>query len=530
MVAVHKRLKLFSAVLLAAAIMLALTACTRSSELNTAADSANKQVVLRLEGGDWGFPNPFKHYMRGPGGFKMELLYDSLLEKDENGEIPWLAKEWHVSEDGTVYTFVLQDNVKWHDGEDFSAEDVKFSFDYYKEHSPVWNELIVNDRYIIENVEVIDANKVRIKVNAANATYLSRIGKMRIIPKHIWEDVSDPLKFTGDAAAIGCGPFVFCEYSSELGSYRFKAFDQYWGPKPKVAEIQWVPVSDPVLAFEKGEIDLISAAPDIVSRYQNNAEFKVVSGQPFYGYRLILNMQQRQELQDLNIRKALAYGIDREEMVQKLARGAGIAASAAYLPKGHIWHNDDVVQYSFDADIAKSLLADRQYTFDLLTGNTPPEVKIAELMKISLAEVGIKVNIKSVDTKTRDAAVKKGDFELAVIGHGGWGQDADLLREIYGSSNLAGHGGPASGALPGYYNQKINELCRRQASELDEEKRKQTVFELQRLIAEDVPQVPLFNVIDNFVYRPAKYDGWMLRYDHNRPEHCKLSYLERDQQ
>lgn len=115
--------------------------------------------------------------MCGPGGFKSELLFDSLLEKDENGEIAWLAKEWHVSEDGTVYTFVLRDNVKWHDGEEFSAEDVKFSFDYYKQHPPVWNELIVDDRYIIEHVEVAAPNKVRIKVNAA----------------------------------VGCGPFVFCE-------------------------------------------------------------------------------------------------------------------------------------------------------------------------------------------------------------------------------------------------------------------------------------------------------------------------------
>ena len=75
--------------------LLFLVACNKEKE--EVAKPEEKQVVLRLEGGDFGYPNPFRHQNRGPGFFKMELIYDSLLEKDENGLIPWLAKEWAVS-------------------------------------------------------------------------------------------------------------------------------------------------------------------------------------------------------------------------------------------------------------------------------------------------------------------------------------------------------------------------------------------------------------------------------------------------
>ena len=95
------------------------------------------EIVLREAGGDFGYPNPFRHQNRGPGFFKMELIYDSLLEKDEKGLIPWLAKEWTVSEDGQTYTFTLVDNATWHDGKPLTAEDVAFTVKYFEAHPPM---------------------------------------------------------------------------------------------------------------------------------------------------------------------------------------------------------------------------------------------------------------------------------------------------------------------------------------------------------------------------------------------------------
>ncbi|RKD33791.1 ABC transporter substrate-binding protein [Thermohalobacter berrensis] len=496
-------------------------------QANEKLNKNNDNLVIRLEGGDWGYPTPFLHYRRGPGAYKMKLIFDSLLEKDEKGLIPWLAKEWEIKNDGKEYIFKLNKNIKWHDGNKLTADDVKFTFEYYKAHPPVWNNLIVNGKNIIENVDIIDDYTIKFIVNEKNATYLERVGTMPIIPKHIWENVKDPLKFYREEAVIGCGPYKLTNYSREQGIYKFKAFENYWGPKQKVDVIEFVPVSDPILAFEKGDIDTLMASPDILNRYENNEGFKVTKNKPFWGYRLIFNMDNRPELKDKSLRKVFAYGINRDELVQKVARGAGIVASMGYLPKAHKWYNPDIKKYNFDIEKARKLINGKEYSFKLLIGNSPKEVKIAELIKLSLSKVGINIEVKSVDNKTRDGLVKKGDFELAIIGHGGWGRDPDLLRDMYYSSETMESNSPASGSLPGFYNEKINELALLQMKQLNFDERKETIYKLQEVIAQEVPQIPLFNTIGYFVFRPLKYDGWMYTYDHHYPEHCKLSYLER---
>jgi len=93
--------------------------------------------TIRLAGGDYGYPTPFQHYPRGPGSFKMNLIFDALVEKDDEGIIPWLAENWDISTDGTEYTFYLRKNVKWQDGQDFTSNDVKFTIDYVKKYPPV---------------------------------------------------------------------------------------------------------------------------------------------------------------------------------------------------------------------------------------------------------------------------------------------------------------------------------------------------------------------------------------------------------
>ena len=106
-----------------------------------AADKPSYEVeTLKLEGGtDWGTPNPFLHQSRGPGQAKAALVYGSLLEKDENGDIGWLAENWTVEDN--VFTFTLYDGLTFHDGDDLTTEDVAFSLDYYKEFPPVSNSL-----------------------------------------------------------------------------------------------------------------------------------------------------------------------------------------------------------------------------------------------------------------------------------------------------------------------------------------------------------------------------------------------------
>lgn len=490
-------------------------------------EEKNKIVdVIKLEGGDWGEPTPFKHYPRGPGIFKMKLIFDSLLEKDEKGIIPWLGEKWEITDGGKGIVFTIRKGVKWQDGQSMTCEDVKFSFEYFKKHPPVSDKLLIDNKSFIKSIEILDDNKIKFNLKDKNATALSRIGDVRIIPKHIWEKVSDPKKFSEEKAYIGCGPYILKEYNKELGQYRFEAFKDYWGPKQRVLEIQFVPISDANLAFEQGDIDLNTVSKDLLSRYENNKEFKIIKSPAFWGYRMIFNMKKKNEFKDKSIRQAIAYAIDKNELVKKVARGAGKVASAGYLPVDHVWYNDKVKKYDFNVDKSKKLLNGKKITFTLLTGNSKKEVRIAELMKISLKKANIDLKIKSVDMKTRDAAVKDENYEAVLIGHGGWGSDADSLRTMYAYSK-ASDSVPTSNGIPGYSNEKINELCGRQIGELNSDNRKKIVFQLQEVIAEEIPMIPIYNTIDYSVYRPSNYDGWMNMFDHHCVVHSKLSYLQR---
>ncbi|WP_425059989.1 Periplasmic dipeptide transport protein [Sporomusa carbonis] len=518
-----ERLQIIIALLVCAALMLVASGCSSGKSAGTA--GVTKPLVINLAGGDAGFLTPFGHYPRGPGIFKMNLIFDSLLERGEKGYIPWLAEKWEISADGKTYIFNLRKGIKWHDGQPLTAADVKFSFEYYAKNPPVSDELAINGKRIIEAIDVVDDHTVKITVDKPNATILGRLGNARIIPRHIWATVDDPKKFNKPEALIGCGPYILKEYSKEQGAYKFEAFKDYWGPKPKVDIVQFIPVSDNVLAFNKGEIDLTAISPDLLAQYENNKEFMIKKNPAFWGYRLIFNMEKCPEFKDKNIRQAFAYAINAQELVEKVARGAAVPASAGYLPVDHIWYNNNVKKYAFNIDKARELLQGKTFSYTMLIGNSNDEIRMAELIKISLAQAGINLTVRSLDEKTRDAAAKKGDYELIINGHGGWGSDADLLRTVYANQKSSGQS-PSGNGLYGYNNETINELCNRQLTELDPDKRKALVFQLQEVIAEEVPQIPLYNTTGYIVYRPAKYDGWRYMFDHHEVTHSKISYLE----
>ncbi|MCS5695415.1 ABC transporter substrate-binding protein [Desulfofundulus thermocisternus] len=494
--------------------------------------------VIRLAGGDWGYPSPYAHYPRGPGIFKMCLIFDGLLERDEKGLIPWLAEKYEIKEGGKQYLFTIRDGVKWQDGKPLTAGDVKFTFEYASKHPMVSSYIGSKD---IEKVEVVGDRQVLITVSEPNAAMLYNLGLTRIIPKHIWENVDNPKEFTKPEAVIGTGPYRLTEYNKEHGTYRFEAFEDFWGPRQRVKVIEFVPVSEEILAFEKGEIDLAGVTPDVLPRFQNDPQYKIVKNPGFWGYRLLFNMGDYPVLRHKELRQAIAYAIDANELIEKVARGAAVPGSAGILPPDHVMYNPNVKQYKPDLQKAGELLAKLGYdkldergirqnqkgeklSFNLLVSSG--EVRLAEVLKEQLARAGIEIKVQSVDMKTRDARVRENKYELAITGHGGWGNDPDYLRERFAGRSRGGLSPSASG-LRGYNNDELNNLLEKQRLEMDDQKRKQLIFKIQEILAEDVPEIPLYYTTGYNVYRPAKYDGWMFMFDHHSLTHSKLSYLER---
>jgi len=142
--------------------------------------------------------------------------------------------------------------------------------------------------------------------------------------------------------------------------------------------------------------------------------------------------------------------------------------------------------------------------------------------------VGVDVQVKSLESKSRDTNLKNGDFELLISGFGGWGTDADYLRTRYCDTGSQS-GSVSSGAVVyGYHNDTLNALGARELQELDDEKRKEIIYDMQTVLANDVPAIPLYYTTSYDAWRISKYDGWMNMYDHHARTHSILSYLERD--
>lgn len=495
--------------------------------------------VIKLAGGDYGYLTPYAHYPRGPGIFKMRLIFDSLLERDEKGYINWLAEKYEIKENGKQYLFTIRDGVKWHDGEPLTADDVKFSFEYAIKHPMVSSTISEKD---IEKVEEVGDRQVMVTVKKPSAVMLSNLGTSRIIPKHIWEKVDNPKEFLDKEAVIGCGPYVLTDYSKEHGTYRLEAFKDYWGPKQRVKVIEFIPVSEGILAFEQGEVDMTGVTPDVLQRFEKDPDCKIVKAPAFWGYRMLFNMGETAVFQEKELRQAFCYAMDKQNMIDKVQRGAGVPGCAGILPPDHVMYNSKAKQYDHNPKQAEELLVKLGYdklengvrvnskgeklSFNLLVGG---EVRLAEIIKEHLGKVGIEVTVQSVDGKTRDARVQDNKYQLAITGHGGWGNDADYLRERFSSEKKAGGGiSPNLMRFKGYSNPELSELLEKQFETIDENERKKQIFKAQELLAEDVPEIPIYYTTGYTVYKPAKYDGWMFMFDHHSLEHSKLSYLERN--
>lgn len=468
----------------------------------------------------------------------MALIFDSLLERDEKGLIPWLAEKYFIDSDGLTYHFTIRQGVCWQDGQPLTPDDVVFSFDYANRHAATWSYIFE----AIDSVETGPERSVLVRLKKPNAVMLNSLGRTRIIPKHIWEKVERPKEFLAPEAVIGSGPYRLTSYSKEHGTYRFEAFDNFWGPRQRVKAIEFIPVSEPLLAYEKGEFDLVGVTPDVLPRFKQDPANKIIQNPAFWGYRLLMNMGKVDCLQHVEVRQAIAHAIDRRELVDKIARGAAVPGSLGILPPDHVMAAKNIRQYRFDLQQANSLLDQVGYDSKndegvrLLPDGYPfvlellcsaQEVRLAELIRQHFSETGIMLEIRSVDGKTRDSRVRENDYQLAIIGHGGWGGDPNYLVAHLAGDIFDRSMSPSQSGQPGLDAPELIDLLQRQAIEIDPDRRRQLIAKIQDTAAELVPEIPLFYTAGYSMYHPAKYDGWMYMYDHHSLQHSKLSYLER---
>ena len=390
--------------------------------------------MLRMGEGGTDFPTPWLRGNKGGGSRKHMLIYDSLLEKDDEGIVPWLAESYEIADDGVTYTFKLRDNILWHDGKKMTAEDVVFTFEYCSEFTPVSSSLDFDD---IASVEAVDELTVKIVTNEVCATLLENIGKVSIVPKHIWENVEDPHAYEEEDALVGSGPYILTERKVSESVMIYTAYDDFWGPTPAAKTIYWMEVADEAAAFEADEIDIArSLAADEITIFSDESVYKLVQGPAFSGNRLLFNMEANELLATKEMRQAIYYAMDSQEMIDKIGNGIGEFSNAGILPPAHIMYNPDVTKYDYDLEKADALLDALGYSevgedgirvnedgerlsFELLASNRSGRTENATLFAEQMARAGIEFVVTSMDGSTQEELVANNEFETAIVGHAG---------------------------------------------------------------------------------------------------------------
>ena len=479
-----------------------------------------KERILTVSGnGDFGFPSVYTISPKGQGYMTLSYIFDTRMWKDDAGLIPYLAEDYSVSEDGLTYTFQLRKGVSFTDGTPFTAEDVKFTFDCMKEHPYKWVSVSM-----VEEASVVDEHTVEIKLNKTYNPFLSDVaGSLPILPKHIWENVTEPETFTEPEAAISTGPFILENYDSAAGTYTLKANEDYFYGDVQIDKLVIANVSggDSKEALLSGEI---AAAPNISYKaamsLKDSPEYTVLEGPGLSVTRLYFNFDE-EAMAVKEIRQAMYHAVNLDEIVEKAYGGAGYPGSAGHVQPGTPWYNPDVRQYAYDVETAKKMLSEAgaadsngdgilEYNGEEMSYTltfTENDEKLAELLVSYMKAVGIELVPQSADDATVKAAISEGNFELAFNTNGSFGGDPVFLSRFAtvgadGAPSVTGQGGTT------WESEEYNRIYNESAVEQDDAKRHQQVNELQEIIAEELPCLTLYYKKAVAAYNNTIFDGF----------------------
>lgn len=493
-----------------------------------ATDATEGVERLRLAGGDFGLPTPFA-YVRGPGLIQTGFLFDTLLWMDTDGEtIPWLAEDWESNEDGTEWTFTLREDVEWHDGEPLTVDDVVFSFDYVTEgpgaDAPGIHTRSLN---VVDEVVADGDREVVFRLSEPYAAFEDNVAGlwgMFILPEHIWADVDDPGRYLDEDAFVGSGAYELVEYDASAGSYLYEANDAFFLGEPHVQRLEFIPeIEDELLALERGELHAagVSREPLPDEQFESFAgQFGLVEASGEWNHALHFNLDAGFPYDEVDFRHAVAYAIDREDMVDRLLFGRGQPGSTGAMTPDHPYTPDDLPTYEHDPERARELLdglgiedTDGDGVREL-PGGEPFQIELLssqrfgprdpQLVAEYLGQVGLDVQVTMLDRASADEAGHEGNYSMALHGYGGLGSDPDRLRTRFHSET------PPSGqtTVHGYADERFDELAQQQRVTVDEEERKELVAEMMRILAEDLPILSLYVPDRLTFYDQSVFDAW----------------------
>jgi len=398
---------------------------------------------------------------------------------------PSLAESWTVSPDGMTYEFLLRNNVKFHNGEPVTAEDVKFSFERYRGGGAK----LLKDR--VREVQVVDPRRVRFHLKDAWPDFMTFYGTTAtgagwIVPKKYVEKVGDD---GFKKAPVGAGPYRFVSSTPGV-ELTLEAFEGYWRKTPSVKRLVFKSVPDETTraaALKRGEVDIAyflngPIAEDV--RRTPGLKLTAARTNAVFFLDFVDQWEPKSPWHDRRVRLAASLAIDRKTINE--AESLGFSGLTANIVPRHMEFALTLDPHPYDPKQAKQLLVEAGYANGFDGGDitpNPPYFSMAEAVSSNLAAVGIRTRVRSME---RAAFLTTwGDKKLRGIVLGAQGAGGNAATRIEG---LATRGGMfAYGVLP-----EVEDLFQRQARELDRKKREEQLHQIQRILYDRVVFAPIW--------------------------------------
>nr|WP_277404505.1 ABC transporter substrate-binding protein [Achromobacter xylosoxidans] len=434
---------------------------------------------------------------QGPTQFVAGKIYESLLTYSTDLKPqPGLAKSWEASSDGLTYTFHLQDNVKWHDGKPFTADDVVFTLSDMLPKTHARARVILNK--FVDSVQASDPKTVVIKLKSPFPAFMLMFepGFAPMMPKHIYAG-TDYMTNPANQKPIGTGPFVFKEW--KRGEYiKLARNPDYWKPgKPYLDELVFNVIPDAAsraVAFERGSVDVLRGG-DV-----DNVDIKRLRALPKVEYTtagwemfspqayLIFNMR-KPPFDNLKVRQAVMAAINRNMVVNNIFFGLGKVSTSPFVTT-EMFYDKNMPPMPFDMKKARALIKESgikpgDYTIRQLSfpyGSTWD--RLGEYTKQALEQLGFKVNLESTDAGGWASRTGNWDFDLTTNFTYQYGDPALGVQRLYISSNIV-KGSPFAN-VQGYSNPETDKQWEAAASEVDPAKRQALYTQLQTTLVNEV--------------------------------------------
>ncbi|MCO5220710.1 MAG: ABC transporter substrate-binding protein [Thermomicrobiales bacterium] len=434
-----------------------------------------------------------------------KTVYSGLIKYDLDGvtPIPDLATEWST-EDAITWTFNLRDDVTWHDGTPFTAEDVKFTFDAMLDpENTVTNRGVL---VTLTSTEVVDPHTVTLTFSEPVASLPVGLGYLIfILPKHLLDgtDLNNPVDFV--ANPVGTGPFMFKEFVSGDPTTVIPNPD-YFGQVAQVEAVVFKQVPDlntQMLQIRTGELDVAFPEVQQLDAIEGLDTVTVTTSTPIQYFFIGFN-NRRPIFQDKLVRQALAHAVDREAIVEAVIQGNATLATGPINPAIEWAYNPNVTTYDYDEDRARDLLAEagwtegsggilekdgEQLSFTIYStaGNSTRE-QINTALQQYFAAVGADAKLEFLEPNVFDQNMFSFEFD-ALMHFSQLQPDPDLIN-YYGTDR--------GNNYFGYSNPEVDELLAQGRATVDQAERAEIYGRFQEILADDLPVI--------FFYYPHEID------------------------